>query len=513
MVFCGRKDMKKQLIVWFIAMFCSVASLVTLAVDVPISLFPMQNYDQSLNHWLLTTAPDYNKPLLSSEYQQKRTNEFYKHLFDTTTADSQSPWSQVYVSTILQQQPSLQSVEGDIISYFDNQGKDAAHIGYGENFRPRTKMWIDHIRDNINLVQWNNLHYDSSNRAIALTNINARVLPTSDPHFYHFTLAGQGYPFDNLQMSSLWAGTPLYIVSVSKDKAWSYVLTPSFIAWVPSSSIARVSNDFVFLWSQTATQGMAVVTQTQTPINDKQHHFQFPAYVGSVFPWVSTHDNKLVILIPEHGDDGMAEAHEATVSDGSITKMPLQATRHNFTRVMSSLINRPYAWGGLNFYNDCSQELKSIYAAFGIWLPRHSSSQVTESKMNDESQLNTEQRIQYLLSHGHPMMNIIYIGGHVMMYVGEFNNPQADGKPMAMTYQNLWGLRPSNDDERVVVGESALLPLLIQYPENSNLISLASTKYFKIAYLDQWPTSLKSTESINIKHLVYPEIMQEGIAS
>lgn len=73
-------------------------------------------------------------------------------------------------------------------------------------------LGLDQITYNMNIAQFANLDYNSNNRAIAIDNLHARALPTNDVHFYSNKIAGQGYPFDNLQETAIWAGTPLYVV-------------------------------------------------------------------------------------------------------------------------------------------------------------------------------------------------------------------------------------------------------------------------------------------------------------
>lgn len=60
-----------------------------------------------------------------------------------------------------------------------------------------------------------------------------RALPTDDPLFNDPRQAGEGYPFDNLQMSSLRPGTPVYTLTKSKDQRWQYVVSPA-VNWLGS---------------------------------------------------------------------------------------------------------------------------------------------------------------------------------------------------------------------------------------------------------------------------------------
>ena len=160
---------------------------------------------------------------------------------------------------------------------------------------------------------------------------------------------------------------------------------------------------------------------------------------------------------------------------------------------IQNLISRPYGWGGMYFYNDCSAELKSLLTPFGIWLPRHSSYQVTVGKMVDMSAASPEKRLAYLMEKGQGFLTIIYIGGHVMLYIGD-----------GMTYQNIWGLSPKPATRRAVIGKSVLLPLLLQYPEDTTLISLANKKFFQVSFLNEFPEStiLLKANRVDLKSLM-----------
>ncbi len=88
------------------------------------------------------------------------------------------------------------------------------------------------------------------------------------------------------------------------------------------------------------------------------------------------------------------------------------------------------------FYNDCSAELKSLFTPFGVWLPRHSSAQVYAGKMLDMSKDNEEQRLTYLIEKAHQLITLVYIGGHIVLFIGNYPNPNGPyHTTMAMTYQ------------------------------------------------------------------------------
>lgn len=130
--------------------------------------------------------------------------------------------------------------------------------------------------------------------------------------------------------------------------------------------------------------------------------------------------------------------------------------------------------------------------------------------MVDMSASNKEDRLSYLMQNGRPFLTIVYIGGHVLLYMGNYQNPNKPDETMAMTYQNIWGLKPNPPTRRAVIGQSVIFPMLLQYPEDTNLISLAGKQFFQVSYLDQLPNtySLRDSHVINIKSLMYPDVME-----
>jgi len=492
---------------YFLNMFLPLVFIFFFLLDSPlyandtVEIFPLEHYDQTIQNWIKPSDNGYDAPLLDSAVQKKRLEIFYAHYYGEL-----SPWSASYVQRVLQQAApnDLKTIEQTIILSFSNANKPAEKIGYAENFRPYKNDWITDIAKNIQLDAWNQLSYQSNQRVIATENLNGRALPTEDVHFYDYKIAGQGYPFDNLQNSVLWAGTPAYVITETVDHAWSLVLTPNFIAWVQSHGLARVDDGFVKKWQTFSKNKLIAITHTKTSIIDKKGRFLFSAYVGSVFP---SENSMTEIMVPIADAEHNAIMQKVSVPAENVTEMPLPATKHNFANIMQTLIGRPYGWGGMYFYNDCSAELKSLFTPFAIWLPAHSSDQIKEGQWVDMSSAPVEQRLAYLMQNGKPFLTVIYIGGHVVLYIGNYSNPNsADHAMMAMTYQNIWGLRPSSGDKRSVIGQAVLFPMLLQYPEDTRLVSLAAKPYFQVAYLNNLPSVnyLKQTPFIDLKALMSP---------
>lgn len=465
------------------------------------TIFPLKTYSQIISDWIKTNDPNYDKPFMSQPVQKQRLTAFYNHLFGIY-----SPWNKEYVKKIIVEKnpDDIKTLELDILSLLDSNDSSKKAIGYGENFRPHSQEWLKNIIQNINLSQLNKLNYDPKNRGIAVDNLYARLLPTDDVHYYDYKRAGEGYPFDNLQVSALWAGTPVYIIAETKDHAWKMVLTPDYIAWVKSKGIARTNEAFIKTWTLAAKKQLAAITHTGTSIVNLHGNFQFLAYVGTVLPvYKNTHDFQLLIPVADSKQHAVIEYSSISHEDAML--IPAPTTLRNFQTIFNTLIGRPYGWGNLYFYNDCSAELKNLFTPFGIWLPRHSSDQVRIGRMVDMSGESAKSRLNYLMENGHRYMTLIYLGGHVVLYIGNFPNPNDKlHKDMAMTYQNMWGLSPHPATRRAIIGKSVFFPMLLKFPEDSSLVSQTQKPFFQISYLDELPNTLNKIEVLDLRALMYP---------
>ena len=538
-----------------------------------ISLFPLGAYDQDVDHWLEPDSPDYDRPFLSPAEQEAHFQALYARYFGTGT-NAPSPWNAAYVTTRVyrQQGADIAALQQRRIARFDNTGKRGAAIGYGENFRAHDKAWIDAIARNMNVGQFTETPvYQPARRAIATTNLMVRELPTTDPSFYDHRIAGEGYPFDNLQVSAVRPGTPLYVLGTSVDGAWHYVQTPDVQGWVRSDGVGMANERFVATWRAASAKSLGAVIGAFIPVRDSRGVFRFQAPAGTLLPLVAGspgnaargvealiapramrstgrspsqgssrgassgsssgsvaeslpapspmplakpapsplpvpqpvpaataggNDTRIdaadaptaapappalrTVLVPARDAEGEALIRTAELDDTQIAPMPFAATPRHLASLMKALIGRPYGWGNGGLYNDCSSELQSIFAAFGVWLPRHSSTQMSAGRMIDLSASTPAQRLDYLAQHGAPLRTLIYIGGHVMLYIG---NTTRNGVAVPVVYQDVWGLRPADNSRRAVIGGSVILPLLVRIPEDATLQSLAGTPTFQISIL------------------------------
>lgn len=437
------------------------------------SLFPIEQYDQHVATAISPTASQYRTPVMSSGIQGDLLQKFRDHVFGITQ-EGMSPWNPAHVRAWLRRSgdSSIAAIEQ---RYLDQYTAADAHV-FAHNFREQSATWRQDLQRNTAIQQFSGSStYRDDNRAISVMETDVRVLPASTPAFSDPTAPGQGYPFDNLQNSSLRPATPLYILGSSRDQEWYLVLAPEVMGWIRSDSVARTDKDFIDHWRQMVQEALGAIIDEPVPVIDHQHHFRFTARTGTVLPITRHKDHRIEVMVPVRDEDGQAHIHEATLHDEQMAPMPLAATPENFARLISNKIGKPYGWGSLYADNDCSAEIRTLLAPFGIFLPRNSYDQSESGRKTDLSKLSAKERITYLMQRGTPFTTLVYIKGHVMLYIG---NTTINGRKVPLTYQNIWGLRPQDNSRRSIIGQSVIFPLLETYPEDPSLRSLAGTDTF-----------------------------------
>lgn len=440
-------------------------------IDPTKSLFPLGNYPQSVDKWL-PTGPDRHVPVMDTAAQQRHFSDLKSRYFGMG-AGEKSPWNPSYIASVLSKGAET-ARDASIRKYLGEQS-----VSWGENFRVHPDSWKQQVRENA--MTSVDSGYRPSGRGIAVRETLVRVLPTADPAYDDPRQAGQGYPFDNLQMSSVRPGTPVYVLAASRDRRWKYVLSPTVTGWVHSEDIAAVDQQFVTEWLRLAGKNLGAFIKGPVFVHEEGQYY-FTARPGTLLPFRNTQPGFFNVTVPVRKSDGSAQIRQVSLWKDEFIAMPWKMTPGNIAVLMKSMSGRPYGWGNYNFYNDCSAEMRSLMMPFGIFLPRNSAAQIqAAARVVDLSQEDTRARLRYLTEHGRPFTTLVYIPGHIMLYIG---NAVINGQNVPMTYQNIWGLRPADSGSRSIIGGAVFFPLLASYPENPGLVSLAGKSQFKLGFIE-----------------------------
>ena len=133
-------------------------------------------------------------------------------------------------------QESLKSVKWPFSSY-------CAGRSYGANLKPLKQSFFDNMLSRSNFDNYAKLNL----KAITLKEISLRSFPTSKPLFKNPTEAGEGFPFDYVQNSTVHMNKPILVSHYSKDKEWAYVFSSFASGWIKTSEFVVLDKKYTDL--------------------------------------------------------------------------------------------------------------------------------------------------------------------------------------------------------------------------------------------------------------------------
>ncbi len=310
---------------------------------------------------------------------------------------------------------------------------------YLENHNLANKQWFEKQISNSYFEKYNTL----LQKAITIKNSNLRVFPTNNKMFYNPKKAGEGYPFDYNQNSSIKINTPLLISHYSKDGIWAFVQSHFALGWLRRDKITLIDDNFE---NSFRTDNYYISIKEAFPIyNNKNKQFIETIKVATLFPKI---ENKYIIVT----NNGI---EKIDINKIKISKFPLKLNKENLSLLANEFIGELYGWGGSNNHRDCSSFTQDFFAPFGIYLKRNSKGQREDYKYIELSKLSENEKKEYIRKNAIPFLTLIYLKGHIMLYIGNKNN-----EPLVM--HNMWGVRtwvfPFNEG-RNVVGKTVITSL------------------------------------------------------
>jgi len=329
--------------------------------------------------------------------------------------------------------------------------------GYDDSGSPRTRAWAEFIAANANMRRAGGM----SRPAIAIANADLRAIPTMEHRFGPPDRPGGGYPFDMLQVSALWVGTPVMVEHISRDGNWALVETALAPGWVRADHLAYVDESFM---AQYTSKPLAAIIVENVPLVSGPG-LEVKAGVGAVLPVEETDGTRLKAAVPVSpaSANGLAQTQSVWLTQDQAALMPMPATPANISRAANQMMGQPYGWGGLDNKRDCSAATRDTLAPFGIWLPRNSAAQAKSGMYIDLTGLSKEEKERAILKDGVPYLTLIWLPGHIMLYVGQYK-----GHPVV--FHDMWGMRTLEADGsegRKVVGKAVVTTLRLGeiYPE------------------------------------------------
>jgi len=329
---------------------------------------------------------------------------------------------------------------------------------YGENKRLISKKWLKNIMALSNMEKFDKKRL----RAITVRNSNLKLFPSNKPIFKDSNKAGEGYPFDYNQNSSVNLNSPLFLSHYSKDKAWAYVTASFASGWIMVQDIAIVSQDVIDKFKSENSYFVAI--KDDFPIY-KSHVFKDYIKLGTIFP---SRKGKFAMVIRDNTGKGYISRIDR---NKNIVKFPIEFNKKNVNTVINELIDKPYGWGGFLGNRDCSLLTKDLLTPFGFPMKRHSSAQLRNGKYISLKDKSNKQKKEYIKKHAVPFLSLIYIKGHIALYLGNVK-----GEPII--FHSVWGVKTLVDgvQQRHIIGKSVISSLTLGkeiegFDEKRNILS------------------------------------------
>ena len=318
---------------------------------------------------------------------------------------------------------------------------------YGENLKLIEEEIFEKIRYNSDFDKYKTLN----KRALTLKHLNIRAFPTSKPMFKDPSMAGEGFPFDYMQNSTISANKPILISHYSKDKKWAYIFTSFTGGWVESKDIVEIAKKYTDIW-QKAKQIFLI--KDDIPLYDENGNFLFSSRVGMVLPLIKEDDDSFSVLSVSSYKDHQPNFHTTKISKDIAHKEVIPFDRINLKKIFDEVSKSKYGWGGLFGERDCSSTVRDIYAPFGIWLPRNSYQQSKIGKVISFDNMSDLEKIDLIKKEAKPFRTLLYKKGHILIYVGTYKDEIA-------VFQNVWGIKTKHNQEdgRVIVGKGVYTSL------------------------------------------------------
>ncbi len=324
---------------------------------------------------------------------------------------------------------------------------------YGENNLPLSSGWLEAMRRQSRVSAYPGAHVP----AITVVHASMRVLPTHKPVFHDPPRTVGGFPLDRMQNTLVPAGTPLLITHWSLDGQWALCETEWAAGWIRWRDVARVDRAFMASYRSAPLAGFL---EDHVPVLSRCGRFLLAGRVGMALPLAGDADKggQRIVRVPVRDPMGQAGLVDGVVNETACRAWPFPATTSVFVRVLNALLGQRYGWGGVYENRDCSALMRDVFAGFGVFLPRNSKDQGREGRVVPLEGMKTHEKERTILTRGKSFLTLLYMPGHVMLYLGQ---DPVSGR--AVAFHAMWGLRTvrlfHRDPGRWVIGRTVITSL------------------------------------------------------
>ncbi len=301
---------------------------------------------------------------------------------------------------------------------------------YGINKLPKSAQWFE-----AQLINANTDKLGSINAfALIKRGTDLRAFATSERLFKDPNMAGEGYPFDYLQLSYLSPFTPVVISHYSGDGVWAFVATSDVWGFVRAGDLLVLSQDEA---KKYMSLDFGVFSADGGAIKNLDGDVIAVSRAGGVFGY-------------EKESEQFFEYQNIQISKSFASHFK-ELSPNELKSTLKAFLGQEYGWGGENALRDCSLFVSDYFSQFGIWMPRNSAAQAKNGLEISLEGLSNEQKKELIKDRAVPFMSLIYLPGHIMIYAG-----LVDGEPAVV--HDVWGIKTKNSG-RAMIGRVAITKL------------------------------------------------------
>ena len=263
---------------------------------------------------------------------------------------------------------------------------------------------------------------------------------------------------DRFQETGVFPGQRLAILHESADGEWWFAVNYHYAAWVPKHAVALGNRDEINAWSERAPRLTVTGAQVRTNFNPEDTRTSEVALdMGVSLPLLSAAEvghnvhgqnphASYIVALPVRNASGALEFEPTLIGRGrdvTVGQLPYQPSL--ILQQAFKFLGERYGWGHDYNGRDCTGFVGEVYKSFGILMPRNSGQQgksaFAPTKRFAPDDRAAREKALAELSVG----DLIYIPGHVMMYIGE-----VDGEPYVI--HDVTGLSYYQDDNSYYKG-------------------------------------------------------------
>lgn len=259
-----------------------------------------------------------------------------------------------------------------------------------------------------------------------------RTFPTLDRVFKW----GKDRDLDRFQESGLFPGDAVAILHESKDKQWFLVQAYNYLAWMPKEDVAIGNKSDISAFKN--NENFIVVTGSKVFTNYMPNHaalsnIQLDMGIRLPLAKRSEYSNTLygqnpfanyIVKLPIRNADGKLALKLVPIPRGQDVRVGyLPFTKQNLVTQSFKFLGERYGWGHDYNGRDCTGFIGEIYKSFGLLMPRNSGQQAKgEYGLNNFFVKGTTKADKLKAIKEMQVGDLIYIPGHVMMYLGQDNS-------------------------------------------------------------------------------------------